>query len=128
MAAGVYCSYRDMLTSTGMLRIEDHVRRGRHTWLMTGRLNRATAVAFEAAVLMLCEQAPISLALDVRDLTAIDSAGMRAIACARELCGGRGCELRLIALSTLTAPGSAAPAAVRLAPRHARAAPSGTLR
>lgn len=94
-----------MLMRQGTLRIEDHERGGRHTWLMTGRLTRATATAFELMVGLLCEQGASSLAVDVRALTFLDSGGLAAIMRARELCGEHGCELTLISLSTLSTRG-----------------------
>ena len=89
-----------MLTRRGTLRIQDYESEGRHTWLLTGRLSRATALAFESMVVLLCERGAAGLALDLRELTRVDSAGLRAISLARELCGQRGCEFSLISLST----------------------------
>jgi anti-anti-sigma factor len=103
-----------------MLRIEDHVQDGRHTWLMTGALNRATAAAFEAAVVMLCQQDVSALSLDVRDLTSMDSVGLRAISRAREICHAHGCSLTLSSLSTLTA--RRPPRLLRRAPRRSTGA------
>jgi anti-anti-sigma factor len=93
-----------MLTTEGTLRVQDHEHEGAHTWVLTGRLSRATAPAFEAALAMLCAQGATQLALDVSSLRFVDSAGLRAISFARECCRGHECEFSLIRISSYNVP------------------------
>jgi anti-anti-sigma regulatory factor len=92
------------LTEQGALRIEDYERDGVHTWLLAGRLNRATAPAFNATMALLCAQGVSGIALDLGRLRSVDSAGLRAISFARELCGSHGFELSLTPLSRVNGP------------------------
>jgi anti-anti-sigma factor len=94
-----------MLTTEGTLRVQDHEREGAHSWVLTGRLSRTTAPAFEAALAMLCSQGPTQLDLDVSRLRFVDSAGLRAISFARECCRRHGCDFSLIRLSSYNVPG-----------------------
>jgi anti-anti-sigma regulatory factor len=93
-----------VLTRPGALRIEDYERDGLHMWVLAGRLNRATAPAFNATMALLCAQGVSGISLDLGRLRSVDSAGLRAISVARELCKSHGFELSLTPLSRLNAP------------------------
>jgi anti-anti-sigma factor len=67
-----------------------------HRLVLRGELDIATAPRLEAAVRALCEEPPSAAVLDLRELTFMDSSGLRAIVSASEACGSHGHELRII--------------------------------
>jgi anti-sigma B factor antagonist len=78
-----------------MLSIEDHEQAKRHTLLLSGELDIASAPELEARVQQLCSQGQGELVLDLGGLEFIDSAGINAILRARSLCGEHMWELCL---------------------------------
>ena len=82
-----------------MLRVQDIDSDGLHTCLLTGRLDRASAPAFAATIVQLCEEGATGVALDLGNLKFVDSAGLDAISLARDLCESHGCDFSLTPLS-----------------------------
>jgi anti-anti-sigma factor len=85
------------------------VRAGRHALVLSGELDLAVAAGLEATVLGLCREGVSGIELDLSQLTFMDSAGLRAVLRAQELCAdqghsflvtpGRGQVLRLLELT-----------------------------
>ena len=67
----------------------------RHTLLLAGELDLATAPELEGMTEQACANGAAELVLDLRDLAFIDSTGLRAILRARERCEAHRCELFL---------------------------------
>ncbi len=68
----------------------------RHKLILTGRLDRRTAVELEDEIECLCEEGVTTLTLDLRQLGAIDSVGARAIAFRGAVCKRRGRDFAVI--------------------------------
>jgi anti-anti-sigma factor len=75
----------------GELSIEEREQDGRHTLVLTGELDMATAPDLEAAMVELCTGDAREVVLDVGELDFLDATGFRAILIAKELCGTHGC-------------------------------------
>lgn len=65
---------------------------------LAGELDLAAAPEFERELERLLDQPLVSLALDLSRLAFIDSSGLGALCRAREVCGQRGIELRLVSV------------------------------
>jgi anti-anti-sigma factor len=68
----------------------------RHKLILTGKLDRRTAVELEDEIECLCEEGVTFLTLDLRRLGAIDSVGARAIAFRGAICKQRGRDFAVI--------------------------------
>jgi anti-anti-sigma factor len=75
----------------GELSIEDRPQDGRHTLVLKGELDIATAPDLEALMVELCTGDASEVVLDLSDLDFLDSTGFRAILIAKELCETHGC-------------------------------------
>jgi len=69
---------------------------GRHTLVLEGELDMAWAPVLDTAVQRVCDSGVPALALDLRRLTFMDSAGLRSILLASEMCEQHGCTFLLI--------------------------------
>jgi anti-anti-sigma factor len=72
------------------------VRDGRHTLLLRGELDLATAAGLESTVLGLFVEGVSAVELDLSRLTFMDSTGLRAVLRAQELCAEHGCDFLVI--------------------------------
>jgi len=77
------------------LNIQAHRRQDRHTLVLTGELDLASAPALEGMVAQACADGASELVLDLSRLTFIDSSGLKAILSARGLCAANRCDLFL---------------------------------
>jgi anti-sigma B factor antagonist len=68
---------------------------GRHTLVLTGELDIASAPELEAEVKRICNQSPRELVLDLSRLEFIDSSGLRAVLRVRALCQEELCDFLL---------------------------------
>jgi anti-anti-sigma factor len=68
----------------------------RHTLVLTGELDLASAPTLATAVAHIRMDRRTQLVLDLRKLTFIDSTGIRAVLVTRELCAECGCEFALV--------------------------------
>jgi anti-anti-sigma factor len=78
------------------LEIEQIVRGSRHTLILSGELDLASAADLNRRLLRLCRKGTSAVVLDLRNLTFIDAAGLHIIVVAKELCQRYGSELALI--------------------------------
>ncbi len=69
---------------------------GGHLLVVTGELDIATAPGLEATVSSLCQAGARRIAIDFSELTFIDSAGVRAILVATDLCADNRSGLELV--------------------------------
>jgi anti-sigma B factor antagonist len=76
--------------------IEDRDEGSRHTLLLRGELDIASAPALEGAFQQLCEGDARELVLDLSQLAFMDSTGLNAILRCRTLSGEHGCELGIL--------------------------------
>jgi len=76
--------------------LEDVVRRGQHTLLLTGALDMASCPVLHAALVELSADQPTAIVLDLRKLTFMDSSGMDGVLATQELCAERGCDFWVI--------------------------------
>jgi anti-anti-sigma factor len=72
------------------------VRDGRHTLLLSGELDLATAAGLESTVLGLFVKSVSAVELDLSRLTFMDSTGLRAVFRTQELCAEHGCDFLVI--------------------------------
>ncbi|MGA2319460.1 MAG: STAS domain-containing protein [Solirubrobacteraceae bacterium] len=79
--------------------MKDLVHGEQHTLVLSGELSRESVPVFEAAIVLLCAQGSTAMALDLGNLTLVDSAGLRSISLARKLCDSHECEFSLAPLS-----------------------------
>ena len=77
------------------LSIRNTVRAGRHTLALTGELDLDSATDLEAAVREACASGT-GLVIDLRNVTFMDSTGLRVLIVAATLCEENGHELRII--------------------------------
>jgi anti-anti-sigma factor len=70
--------------------VQESVRARRHTLVLSGELDLAVAAGLEATVRGLCREGVSGIELDLSQLTFMDSAGLRAVLRARELCADQG--------------------------------------
>jgi anti-sigma B factor antagonist len=76
--------------------VQQSVRDGRHTLLLSGELDLAVAAGLEATVLGLFVESVSAVELDLSRLTFMDSTGLRAVLRAQELCAEHGCDFLVI--------------------------------
>jgi anti-sigma B factor antagonist len=76
--------------------IENHQAGPRHTLVLRGELDMASAPALEGTLQELCEGGAQELVVDLSQLTFMDSTGLNAILKSRTLCEEHVCELGLI--------------------------------
>ena len=76
--------------------LQQVVSGARHTLVLTGELDAASAPTLATAVAHIRMDRTTQLVLDLRKLTFLDSAGIRAILVTRELCAERRCEFSLV--------------------------------
>jgi anti-sigma B factor antagonist len=76
--------------------IREQVRARRHTLALIGELDMAGIDALEGAVQEAHDEGAARVAFDLRELTFIDSTGLRALVSVHDLCRERGCEVALI--------------------------------
>src|SRR3954451_13140709 len=69
---------------------------GRVTFTPRGELDLATAPELEDRVLAALKDAAQPVVLDLRELTFMDSTGVRTIVAAHQTAGSTGCELRVV--------------------------------
>lgn len=72
-----------------------------HTLILTGELDRGSALVLEAEIERLCEEGVTGITLDLRELTHVDSIGVAVIAFRCGLCQRRGYDFALIPGSPL---------------------------
>ncbi len=77
--------------------LQQVVHATRHTLVLTGELDVASAPVLATAVAHIRMHRSTLVVLDLRKLTFIDSTGIRAVLVTRELCADCGCEFSLIA-------------------------------
>jgi anti-sigma B factor antagonist len=77
------------------LNIQAHRQQDRHTLVLTGELDLASAQELEGMVAQACADGAREIVLDLSRLRFIDSSGLKAILTARSLCATSGCELYL---------------------------------
>jgi anti-anti-sigma factor len=70
---------------------------GRHTLVLSGELDLAVAAGLEATIRGLCGEDGSSIALDLSQLTFMDSTGLRAVLRAQELCAEHGYDFLVTA-------------------------------
>ncbi|MEA2199898.1 MAG: anti-sigma factor antagonist [Solirubrobacteraceae bacterium] len=78
------------------LEVQDAVSARSHVLVLSGELDVASADQLEALIRQICAQTTIEVVLDLSNLTFIDSAGLRAILLAGELCEDRGHEFAIV--------------------------------
>jgi anti-sigma B factor antagonist len=78
-----------------VLSIQAHHEGDRHTLLLAGELDMATAPELEQQAQRLCAQNPSELVLDMTRLEFIDSAGLNAVLKVRDLCAEHTCDFGL---------------------------------
>jgi anti-sigma B factor antagonist len=78
-----------------VLSIQGHSEGDRHTLLLTGELDIASAPELEGRAQELCAQSATELVIDLSQLEFIDSAGLNAILTVRALCQEHMCEFCL---------------------------------
>jgi anti-anti-sigma factor len=78
------------------LDIEELAEHGRHTLILSGELEIASANSLQAAIYRVCAQQPISLTIDLSRLMFIDSTGLAAIILASKLCERDNYDFQLI--------------------------------
>jgi anti-sigma B factor antagonist len=76
--------------------IQQVVVGGRHTLVLTGELDVASAPMLGGALAHIPMDADTGLVLDLRGVSFIDSIGMRAVLVAQELCARCGAEFALV--------------------------------
>jgi anti-sigma B factor antagonist len=69
---------------------------GRHRLVLNGELDLAEAPTLEACLRQLCTDGTTGIVLDLSCLKFMDSAGLRMVLLALDLCEEHSCELRLI--------------------------------
>jgi anti-sigma B factor antagonist len=78
-----------------ILEILESVEGARHTLVLIGELDLSSAPAVQARVAEIVPQAR-EIVLDLRELSFMDSSGIRAILVSDELCARSRCELALL--------------------------------
>jgi len=76
--------------------VQESVRDGRHTLLLSGELDLAVAAGLETKVLGLCGEGVSAVELDLSRLTFMDSSGLRAVLHAQELCAEHGYDFLVV--------------------------------
>jgi anti-sigma B factor antagonist len=78
------------MTTAAGLTIKELGSAGHHRLLLAGELDIASAPILEARIASLCQNGTSSVVLDLRELTFMDSTGLRAVLAADKLCHGYG--------------------------------------
>jgi anti-anti-sigma factor len=81
--------------ATVELSIQAHRQQDRHTFVLTGELDLASAPELEGMVVQACADGASEMLLDLGDVRFIDSSGLKAILSASSLCATNRCELYL---------------------------------
>ncbi len=76
--------------------VQDAVRDGRHTLVLSGELDIASAAELKAMLLELARDGTTGITLDLRGLTFMDSTGLFMVLFAKELSDRHGYDLSLI--------------------------------
>jgi anti-sigma B factor antagonist len=79
----------------GQLGLQEHERDGRHTVMLVGELDLATAGELEAAINRLCAYGAREIVLDLHELSFVDSTGLRVILTGRQVCETHACDFSL---------------------------------
>ena len=79
-----------------MFNIRQEDRDGRYRLVLQGELDLASADKLEAAITRLCTAGALEIELDLREVTFLDSQGLRAVLAAREACARHHVEYVLI--------------------------------
>jgi anti-sigma B factor antagonist len=79
-----------------MFDIRQEDREGRYRLVLQGELDLASADKLEAAITRLCTAGALEIELDLRDVTFLDSQGLRAILGGREACARHHADYFLI--------------------------------
>ena len=82
--------------ATPHLELQDEGVGARHTLVLIGELDMASAPTLDAAIDRLCTDGTEALTLDLSRLTFMDSTGLRVMLVAKDLCVENGCELQLV--------------------------------
>jgi len=75
------------------LECQESVRHGRCSLALVGELDLVTAPRLDAAIGRICADGAAELLLDLRELTFMDSTGLRAMLAAAKTCTARDCRL-----------------------------------
>jgi anti-anti-sigma factor len=86
----------DTAGATPRFHLQYLVDGGEHTLVLTGEVDMVAAPEVEEAVRRLCVEGTTRIVLDLREITFIDSTGLRAMLTADGLCRQHRCELSLI--------------------------------
>jgi anti-anti-sigma factor len=76
--------------------VQDAVSGGRHTLVLSGELDLVSAGALEAMLLLLGSEGVSGVALDLSKLTFMDSTGLRAVLCAKQVAESHGYEFLVV--------------------------------
>lgn len=77
----------------GDLVLDEEVRSGCRTLMLTGELDRGTVAALQRALRRACAAGEEELVLDLHQLSFVDSTGLRSFLWAKALCEEYGCTL-----------------------------------
>lgn len=77
------------------LELREDSGNGRHTLVLDGELDMASAPTLVDAIHRLCTPDSAEVALDLSGLTFMDSTGLRSVLLAKELCDRNGCGFSL---------------------------------
>ena len=80
----------------GQFRVSERGDKRHHVIALSGELDVASAPGLRAQVVELCAGGARSIAIDLGELTFIDSAGLRAIMRAKSLCEEQSCDFSLV--------------------------------
>jgi anti-anti-sigma factor len=83
-------------SGSALFEIRDQERGAQHTFVLSGELDMVGSEELQSAVRERCGEGTKGVALDLRELTFIDSTGLRAVVSVHDLCRERGCEVDLI--------------------------------
>ena len=86
----------DTAGATPRFHLQDLVNGGEHTLALTGEVDMVAAPQVDETVRRLCVEGTTRIVLDLREVSFIDSTGLRAMLTADGLCRQHGCELSLI--------------------------------
>jgi anti-sigma B factor antagonist len=81
---------RGSLMPSTVFTVQDVQSEERHTLVLSGELDIATAPELEEAIAGVCENGESAVVLDLSELTFMDSTGLQAILAADRLCEKRG--------------------------------------
>ena len=78
------------MSAAAGLTVRDIAAGTEHRLLLAGELDIASAPILEATIASLCDNGTTRIVLDLRDLTFMDSTGLRALLAADRLCAANG--------------------------------------